>query len=138
MAEFPAAPSQAEWMRNRRAFSPADGIQHHFVAISDERIVGYASAERRNDAAAGRFRLFVVMEPAARAALGSILFATLRERLISLGARHAWMLEYESDVRFIAYLEEMGFVRLETLSVDGIPVVQLVIDAPFQMLLPQN
>jgi len=36
--------------------------------------------------------------------------------LIKLDARRAWVLEYEADTRFISYLEEMGFVKLEASS----------------------
>ena len=50
LAELPNAPSQNEWLNNRKSFSPSDGIQQHFVATSDEQIVGYACIEHRNKA----------------------------------------------------------------------------------------
>jgi len=134
--ELAGAPSQAEWMRNRKSFTPLDGIQQHFVATSDEHIVGYACVEHRKEAAHGWYRLFVVVEPSARAELGTTLLAKLRERLIELGARHAWVMDFEADARFIAYLEQMGFVRSKNLMVDGKPAVQLTMDAPFQSLAP--
>jgi hypothetical protein len=56
------------------------------------------------------------------------------ECLISVGARHAWVMEFEADARFISFLEEKGFSKSKTLSVDGAPAVQLTIDAPFQSL----
>ncbi|MGB8412192.1 MAG: hypothetical protein WCE23_05140 [Candidatus Binatus sp.] len=40
LAELPNAPSQHEWLNNRRSFTPSDGVQQHFVATSGERIVG--------------------------------------------------------------------------------------------------
>jgi len=66
LAELPIVPCQDEWLRNRMLFSQADGIQQHFVAASGERIVGYACAEHRNQAADGVYRLLVVVEPSAR------------------------------------------------------------------------
>jgi N-acetylglutamate synthase-like GNAT family acetyltransferase len=134
LAEFPAAPRQAEWMRNRKSFSPSDGVQQHFVATSEKRVVGYACIERRNQAADGWWRLFVVVEPSDRATFGTILLARLRECLISIGARHAWVMEFEADARFISFLEEKGFSKSKTLSVDGSAAVQLTLDAPFQSL----
>jgi hypothetical protein len=135
LTELPAAPSQAEWIQNRRSFSTSDGIQQHFVATSDERIVGYACVERRNTAAHGWYRLFVVVEPAARATLGTTLFANLRERLISLGARHARMVEYDADTGFISYLKDLGFHPRKSSSLnDGSTAIELIIDAPFQSL----
>jgi len=76
LAEMPVAPSQAEWMQNRGAFSPSGWHPTtHFVATSGERIVGYAYAELRSQAADGWYRLFVVVEPSARATLGTMLLA---------------------------------------------------------------
>lgn len=111
LEEFPAAPRQHQWMENRRAFSPSDGIQNQFVACSGERIVGYACVERRNSADEGWYRLFVVIEPSGRATIGRKLFGKVRERLISVDAHRAWMMEFEADAGFVAYLEGIGFVR---------------------------
>jgi N-acetylglutamate synthase-like GNAT family acetyltransferase len=135
LAEMPIVPSQLEWLNNRRTFSAVEGIQQHFVAISSDRIVGYACIEHRDKADAGEYRLFVVVAPSARATLGTTLLASLRERLLSVGARRARMVEYEADVGFISYLEKMGFVGLNGFKLDdGSPVVELGMDAPFQSL----
>ena len=144
LSEFPNAPSQHEWLHNRKSFSPSDGIQQHFVATSDERIVGYACIEHRSRLANGRkpidgvYRLFVVVAPSARTTLGTQLLAKLRECLIKLDARKAWVIEYEADARFISYLQEKGFVKLASFELEGTPVVELSIDAPFQSLAPQT
>jgi hypothetical protein len=141
LAELPNAPSQQEWLNNRRSFSPTDGIQRHFVATSGDRIVGYACIEHRNKTASGRkpvegvYRLFVVVAPSARTTLGTMLLAKLRESLIDVGAHRAWVLEYEADAGFVSYLEEMGFVRSANFKLDdGSPVLEMTIDAPFQSL----
>jgi N-acetylglutamate synthase-like GNAT family acetyltransferase len=141
LAELPVIPSQQEWLNNRRSFTSSDGIQQHFVATSGEHIVGYACIEHRNETkhgtkpADGVYRLFVVVAPSARRTLGTQLLAKLRESLVDLGARRAWVVEYEADAGFLAYLEQMGFVRLTTFKLDdGTPVVELSIDAPFQSL----
>jgi hypothetical protein len=132
---FPAAPGQHQWMENRRTFSPSDGTRQQFVACSGERIVGYACVERRKTAAEGWYRLFMVVEPSARATIGRMLFGKLWERLISLDARHAWMIEFDADVGFVAYLEGIGFVKGETLELDeGNRAIRLTMDAPFQGL----
>jgi GNAT superfamily N-acetyltransferase len=142
LSELPSVPSQQEWLNNRRSFAPSDGIQQHFVAISDERIIGYACIERRNktnygtEPADSACRLFVVVAPSERHSLGSHLLAKLRECLIDLGARRAWVVEYEADAGFLAYLEEMGFVRFANFKLeDGTPAVEMTIDAPFQSLV---
>lgn len=134
LSEMPNAPSQQEWLDNRRSFSRSDGIQQHFVAISGGRIAGYACAERRNSAPDREYRVWVVVAPSARATLGTHLLARLRECLFSLGARRASMVEYEADAGFISYLQAMGFAldarfKLE----DGSQVVRLTMDAPFQL-----
>ncbi|MFZ2060084.1 MAG: GNAT family N-acetyltransferase [Candidatus Binatus sp.] len=142
LSELPNSPSQDEWLNNRRSFSPSDGIQRHFVAISDERIVGYACVEHRNKNIDGRetldgvYRLFVVVAPSARHTLATRLLAKLRECLIDLAARRAWVVEYEADAGFLAYLKEMGFVKLKSFKLeDGNPMVEMTIDAPFQSLV---
>lgn len=141
LAELPNAPGQQEWLNNRRSFTAADGIQKHFVATSGERIVGYACVEHRNQTpnrrkpVDGVYRLFVVMAPSARATLGTHLLAKLRKCLIDLAARRAWLLEYEGDAGFISYLEQMGFVKVANFKLDdGSSVVELAMDAPFQLL----
>jgi N-acetylglutamate synthase-like GNAT family acetyltransferase len=135
LAELPNAPEQNEWLENRKSFKPSDGIQQHFVATSDERITGYACIEQRNKTD-GVYRLFVVVAPSARRTLGTRLLAKLRECLIDLSARRAWVVEYEADAGFLAYLEEMGFVKLKAFKLeDGTPVVEMSIDAPFQSLV---
>ena len=142
LAELLNAPSQKEWLNNRRSFTPSDGIQRHFVATSDERIVGYACIEHRNRPASGRklvegaYRLFVVVPPSRRMTLGTRLLAKLRENLIDVGARRAWALEYEADAGFISYLEGMGFARSTNFTLDdGTRAVELTIDAPFESLV---
>jgi acetyltransferase (GNAT) family protein len=136
LSEMPNAPSQQEWLDNRRSFSDSDGIQTHFVAFSSEQITGYACVERRNNAANGVYRLFVVVAPSARATLGTHLLARLRECLIDLGACRASMVEYEADAGFISYLEAMGFARDARFKLeDGSQVVRLTMEAPFQSLV---
>jgi hypothetical protein len=138
LSELPNAPSQDEWLNNRRSFSPSDGIQQHFVATSGEHLVGYGCIEHRNKnnsggkPAEGIYRLFAVVAPSERRTIGNRLLAKLRESLTELGARRAWVVEYEADAGFLAYLDEMGFVRLKTFKLhDGTPVVEMSIDAPF-------
>jgi Acetyltransferase (GNAT) family len=140
LSELPNAPSQDDWLNNRRSFSPSDGIQQHFVATAGDRVVGYACIEHRvktnsaTDPADGVCRLFVVVAPSERRTLGNRLLAKLRECLIDLSARRAWLAEYAADAGFLAYLEEMGFVRSKTFTLDGSAVVEMSIDAPFQSL----
>jgi hypothetical protein len=142
LAELPNAPDQNEWLKNRQSFTPSDGIQRHFVATSDERIVGYGCIEHRNKTSGGSepsdgvYRLFVVVAPSERRTLGTRLLAKLRECLIDVRARRAWVVEYEADAGFLAYLNEMGFVKLKNFKLDdGSSVVEMSIDAPFQSLV---
>lgn len=144
LSEMPGAPSQQEWLDNRRSYSPSEGIQRHFVATSGDQIVGYACIEHRDNlklhppatkAAHGEYRLFVVVAPADRATLGTRLLKLLRQQLIDLGARRVWMTEYEADTRLVSYLERIGFVRQTTSRLpDGTTAVRLIMDAPFQAL----
>ena len=144
LTEFPSAPSQLEWLNNRKSFALSDGHQQHFVAVADDQIVGYACIEHRNNITNGRkpvdgvYRLFVVVAPSARTTLGTRLLARLRECLIKLDARKAWVIEYKADARFISYLQEKGFVKMASFELEGTPVVELSIDAPFQSLAPQT
>jgi N-acetylglutamate synthase-like GNAT family acetyltransferase len=135
LAELPDAPSQVEWLNNRKSFLSSDGIQQHFVATLAERIVGYACIEHGEKAAPGEYRLWVVVAPCARKTIGTTLLARLWECLLSVDAHRARMVEYEVDTRFISYLEKMGFVRLNTFNLDdGTRAVELSMDAPFQSL----
>jgi N-acetylglutamate synthase-like GNAT family acetyltransferase len=136
LAEMSTVPSQLEWLNNRKSFSPSDGIQQHIVATSNDRIVGYACIEHRDKADAGEYRLFVVVAPSARTTLGTMLLAKLRERLLSLEARRARMVEYEADAHFVIFLETKGFVKVNAFNLDdGARAVVLSIDAPFQSLV---
>jgi hypothetical protein len=144
LSEMPAAPCQQEWLDNRRSYSPSEGIQQHFVAISGDQIVGYACLEHRDNlklhppvtsAAPGEYRLFVVVAPGDRATLGIWLLKLLGQQLIDLNARRAWMTEYEADSHLVSFLEQSGFVRQTTFTLpDGTTAVRLIMDAPFQSL----
>jgi len=49
LAELPNAPSQQPWLDNRRSFSPAEGIQQHFVACrrrSNRRLCLYRASRQ--------------------------------------------------------------------------------------------
>jgi hypothetical protein len=131
ISELESPPDQKPWADNRRWF-PSDGIQRHFVALSDGRIVGYAGAEWRGGQADGWYRIFVVVAPSARATLGRWLFAKIRETLLSLSAAHAWMMEYEDDIGLLSFLEQVGFRYFRSLTTDdGFRAVQMTMDAPF-------
>ncbi len=126
-------PDQSPWAENRRSFPP-DGIQRHFVALSDERIVGYCAAEWRQKQAEGWFRVFVVVAPSDRATLGRSLFAKVRELLLDVSASHAWMMEYEDDSGLLAFMQEVGFKYLRAVTVDGFRAIQMTMDSPFDSL----
>ena len=134
LVEMIHAPRQDEWLKNRRSFRPSDGTQEHFVASVEERIVGYAAIERRIASPIGVYRLYLVVEPPNRAMLGAALLAELRRRLIRVGALQAWMMEYEADEGFIAYLERMGFERAKTVAIGDRIAVEMKLDAPFDLL----
>jgi hypothetical protein len=144
LSEMPAAPSQQEWLDNRRSHSPSEGLQQHLVAISADQIVGYACIEHRNNlklhppatsAAPGEYRLFVVVTPEDRATVGTRLLQLLGRQLTDLGARRVWMAEYEADAYLVSFLEQAGFVRQTTFTLpDGTTAVRLIMDAPFQSL----
>ena len=141
LAEMSMAPSVKEWLDNRRAFPESQGVQQQFVATSGKRIVGYACVEhppvwmRNRDRAAGQYRLFMVVVPSSRRALGSRLLERLRELLLNLGARRAWFQEWEADRGLISFLEERGFVRASSFQIeDGTRIVRLFMDAPFEPL----
>jgi hypothetical protein len=144
LIEVPDAPSQQEWLENRRSYSPSEGIQRHIVATSGDQIVGYACIEHRDNfklhppainAPHGEYRLFVVVAPSDRSTLGTRLLKLLGRQLIELGALRAWTTEYEADAHFVSYLERMGFVRQTSFRLpDGTTAVRLIMDAPFQSL----
>ncbi|MFZ0247846.1 hypothetical protein [Candidatus Binatus sp.] len=131
-------PDQKSWAENRRSF-PSDGIQRHFVAISDGHIVGYAGAEWRKGQAVGWYRVFVIIAPPDRETLGKWLFGEIRETLISLSATHAWMMEYEADTGLLAFMQQVGFKYFRSLTTDdGFRAVQMTMDAPFDSLTISN
>ncbi len=138
ISEMKIPPSQEPWAENRRSF-PADGIQKHYVAISDGRIVGYTGAEWRKGGPAGWFRVFVVIAPKDRATLGRRLFGKIRETLINLSATTAWMMEYEDDKGLLAFMEQVGFKFFRALTTpDGFRAVQMTMEAPFDSLKISN
>jgi N-acetylglutamate synthase-like GNAT family acetyltransferase len=144
LMEVPGAPSQQEWLDNRRSYLPSEGIQRHFVATSGDQIVGYACVEHRGNfklhppainAPHGEYRLVVVVAPSDRSTVGTRLLKLLGRQLIDLGARRAWTLEYEADAHFVSYLERIGFVRQTSFRLPcGTTAVRLIMDAPFQSL----
>jgi len=138
ISEMESPPDQKPWAENRRSF-PTDGIQRHFVAISDGRIVGYTGAEWRKGGPVGWYRVFVIVAPQDRATLGRWLFGKIRETLINLSATTAWMMEYEADKGLLAFMEQVGFKYFRSLTTpDGFRVVEMTMAAPFDSLKISN
>ena len=138
ISEMAIPPDQKPWAENRRSF-PADGIQRHFVAISDGHIVGYAGAEWRKEGPPGWYRVFVIVAPKDRATLGKWLFGTIRETLVDLSATHAWMMEYEADIGLLAFMQQVGFKYFRSLTTpDGFRAVEMTMEAPFDSLANSN
>lgn len=134
LAGMPNAPPQDAWLANRRAFL-VPGRRHHFVALEDGRIAGYAAAEHPLHAPDGEYRVFVVVAPTARETLGVFLLRQLRHRLLKANARVMRMLEYEADAGFLAFLQAHGFVYRKTFTLtDGAAVAELRLEAPFESL----
>ena len=138
ISEMQVPPTQKPWAENRRTF-PADGIQRHFVATADGRIVGYAGAEWRKEGPLGWYRVFVIVAPQDRATLGRWLFGKIQEILINLSATTAWVREYEADKGLLAFMEQVGFkfFRART-TPDGFRVVEMTMEAPFDSLAISN
>jgi hypothetical protein len=141
LAGMTMAPSQKEWLDNRRSFTESGGVQHQLVATLGKRIVGYATAEhppawmRNSEDATGQYRLFIVIDPASRMTLGVRLLERLRDLLVNLKASRAWFQEYEADTGLISFLEANGFVRASAFQIeDGTRIVRLFMDAPFEPL----
>ncbi len=132
-----------QWIDNRKSFLEAGGLQQQFVATSGDQIVGYAAAEhppawmRNKPYSEGEYRLFVIVEPAARKTLGTRLLGVLGKYLVDRGARRAWVQEYEADKGLAAFLEQKGFVkRIAFTAENGDRIVRHSMDAPFDRLLP--
>ena len=134
LRELQNPPSQCDWLTNRRAFS-SQGTQHHFVAVAEGAIIGYAAAERHANAPQGEYRLFVVVAPSDRTRIGTVMLRALRHYLIGVRAHSVRMVEYANDSGFLAYLREIGFGSEKAFAlVDRTPVVELKMQAPFEAL----
>ncbi len=128
------APSQEEWLGNRRNF-PESGTRRHFVAADGDVIAGYAAIERLPDTPKDVFRLFVVTVPQMRQTLGKAMLRELRRHLLDAGTRRVRMVEFEADTEFRAFLRACGFRESQTFAMaDGTSLVELVMDAPFAAL----
>src|SRR5262249_54446673 len=97
LSELPSAQRQDEWLETRLLFLSLGGFREAVVATERARVVGWAAVERRGGAGEDLYRLFVVVGPPDRASLGTVLFGKLRDRLLELNARRAWMLELAGD-----------------------------------------
>ena len=108
VAEVPGAPSQDEWMRNRRTFDRR-GTQFHFVNMERDRLVGYGALEQVASAEDNGYRLFVVTRPDQLDTVGNEIYRRLVELLDEHAATTSWFIEYAQASRLIAFIEHRGY-----------------------------
>ncbi len=107
------------WLANRKCFDRTGGVRRHYVAVDDERVIGYGAIELAT-ACATRARLFIVVAPALLASMGETLYQRLITDAGVLGTSVVWLREYAGDDPLLAFLYERGFVEtIRTPSPDG-------------------
>jgi N-acetylglutamate synthase-like GNAT family acetyltransferase len=125
VARIPGAGPQDEWLRNRRSFDLARGVQQQLIAEASGSPVGYAALESRDPAKPRSFRLFVVCAPQLLETVGEHLYAELQSRLRKLGATDVWFQEYASDAEFIAFARRRGFSKRGCFAFQGTEIIVL-------------
>jgi hypothetical protein len=110
VADVPGAPTQEEWLANRRSGAADSGVARRWIAhdAATGELVGFLAVERVAHGSLDA-RLFVVTDPAERDDVAPQLlergFAAARDA----NATRAAMVEYAKDDAFLEFLREHGF-----------------------------
>jgi hypothetical protein len=116
------------WLRNRRDFDEAARTRRHYLAIESATVepVGYASIEQQATGSP-HFRMFLVFDPQRfkYGDLGDFLYRRLHRDAIALKAQTLTLIEYASDLPFLSFLKQQGFVEVGHFQYDGFDVVRL-------------
>lgn len=124
VAHIAGAPTQEEWLHNRRHFDASHGEQRHFVAVDSETdvVLGYGSVE-----CSPEFRIFVVTRPEHLPTVGELLYERSLTLLRDAGAARVWFTEYGSDRALLAFARAHGFSNPRSFTLpDGLQATTLV------------
>jgi hypothetical protein len=124
VAHLSGAPTQEEWLHNRRHFDAGHGSQRHYVAEDPETgaVVGYGAVESGPE-----FRLFVVTLPEQLPTVGELLYERALALLGESGAARVWFTEYADDRFLLAFARAHGFGDARNFSLpDGAMATTLV------------
>lgn len=118
----------AEWQNNRRTYDETRGARRHYIAheSATQEPVGYASIEQQGPNPAG-YRLYLVFNPDrwTFAELGGFLYQRLLEDAREMGAASLALVEYASDVPFLTFLREHGFIEVGRGTYNGFDIVRM-------------
>lgn len=120
-AALPRAESQnEEWLEHRRAFDERRFVRRHYVA-EDARsgtVIAYGAIESGSEP--GRFRLFLVMDPALLPTVGELMYSRLTEAARALGAEAVWVREFADDKPVLDFLRSKGLEERSRYDVPGV------------------
>lgn len=108
-AALPGGQNQnEEWLEQRRGFDERRFLRRHYVAedARSSEVIAYGAIECASEP--GRFRLFLVMDPALLPTVGELMYTRLTEALHELGAEGVWVREFADDTPVLAFLLSKG------------------------------
>jgi RNA polymerase sigma factor (sigma-70 family) len=108
-AALPHAGDQNElWLENRRNFNEQQFQRRHYIAEDSHtgKVIAYGAVECASEP--GRFRLFLVMDPALLPSIGTRVYEKLMEALKELNAEAIWVREFADDQPLLDFLLSKG------------------------------
>lgn len=113
------AAANAVWLENRRRFDETRfARRHHLARDEDGTILAYGAIEGGDEP--GRFRLFLVAEPATlETDVAAHLFDRLTVDLGELRATAVWMREETRDTDLLGFVGRRGFVETQRFIAHG-------------------
>ena len=121
----PFAPKEnAEWFEYRKAFDESKHLRRHYLAVANNRPVGYGSLEQQSDGLEV-LRIYVVCRPEnLESEIGTALYARLKQEAKDLGATTLWARELLADEPARKFFTRQGFVETQRLTPpDYLPIV---------------
>jgi hypothetical protein len=123
VSHLEGAPTQEEWVRNRRSFG---GPRRHHVALVEGEVAGYAGIEASGAVLEGdAARLFLVTAWTGSLAAALALYDWALGEAVRVGVTSVWMREYASDRPLLDFFAARGFEMGKPYEVGGFQVVNV-------------
>jgi len=112
----PFAPTEnAEWLEYRKAFDESQRFRRHYLAVDNNRALGYGGLEQQSDDPKS-LRIYIVCGSQNLDTVGTMLYNQLIQDAQAVRATTLWARELQADESAFKFFTGKGFAETQRLT----------------------